>query len=179
MTPGFTQPQRLPLRVLWPLYLKVFLSCYHASPCLCALLSQATRAELLSSFPTLQPCLFWGWNVFRVSQLLPVGQSHLGWKFPQLKNQYFSWGSARRRVAIQSAPRWRSAALRPVLMSSHAKSFCILGDPSVAFLIQNPQRGSTKPGIRQSWGQTAFPPARLKPQFPHLSHGEATFVGLL
>ena len=68
------------------------------------------------------------------SELLPVGQFHLGWKFLWLKNQYFTWGSARRRVG-HSEPHQLSTALQPVLVSSNFKSLKVLGGGLVVFSI--------------------------------------------
>ena len=61
------------------------------------------------------------------SELLPVGQFDLGWKFLRLKNQYFTWGSARRRVG-HSEPHRLSTALQLVLVSSNFMSLKVLGD---------------------------------------------------
>lgn len=118
--------------------------------------------------------------VWGFSERLPLGQGNLGWKFPQLKNQYFSWGRARQ----QAGPFRESvtlAFLQLVLISSNFKSLNALDDWFVVFSVRNTVEG-TKRGL---WGQAEL--ARPSPFFCCYSgtlvsssaHGDACFLRLV
>lgn len=87
-------------------------------------------------------------SVSGFSELLPVGQFHLRWKFLQLKNQYFTWGSARQRAGGPlREPHQLSTVLQPVLVSSNFRRHLTSWVIAVLYLWYKTHVEGTKPGL--------------------------------